>query len=94
MSLSAESYNKTIIIEGVTDEGQTFRPSDWAERLCGDLSTFHKHRIIYSRLLYPTMKNGRKCVAIDPDLKKTNTKLYESILDFAKVNHLKICEEG
>jgi hypothetical protein len=34
-----------------------------------------------------------KCVAIDPELKQTNPELYQSLLDFAKSNHLKICQE-
>src|SRR5512146_2124975 len=29
-----------VIIKGVTRSGRAFRPSDWAERLCGVLSTF------------------------------------------------------
>jgi len=29
-----------IVIEGITDRGEPFRPSDWAERLSGMLSVF------------------------------------------------------
>ena len=29
-----------IVIQGVTSEGRTFRPSDWAERLAGILASF------------------------------------------------------
>ena len=29
-----------IIIQGITSEGRTFRPSDWAERLSGILASF------------------------------------------------------
>lgn len=83
---------KKIIIEGVTESGETFRPSDWAERMSGQLSTFHKRRIHYSPMLQPSVKNGNKCVLLDPQLKETNPELYQSILDFAKKNHLKICE--
>jgi hypothetical protein len=85
---------KKIIIEGVTNAGETFRPSDWAERMSGKLSTFDKHRIKYSPLLQPTMKDGNKCVALDPKLKTSNPALYESILAFAKNNKLKICRES
>ena len=28
-----------IIIQGITSEGRTFRPSDWAERLSGILAS-------------------------------------------------------
>ncbi len=79
-----------IIIEGVTRKGEEFRPRDWAERMSGQLSTFHQHHIRYSPLLQPSMKNGHKCVILDPKLKDLNLKLYQSILDFAERNQLKI----
>lgn len=82
-----------IIIEGVTESGETFRPSDWAERMSGRLSTFRKRRIHYSPLLQPSMKDGHRCVVLDPKLKKSNPALYDSILQFAKTNKLKICDE-
>ncbi|OGT48000.1 MAG: acetyltransferase [Gammaproteobacteria bacterium RIFCSPHIGHO2_12_FULL_38_11] len=84
---------KKIIIEGITESGETFRPSDWAERMSGQLSTFHKRRIHYSPLLQPSVKDGRKCVLLDEKLKETNPELYQSILDFAHENHLKICDK-
>ncbi len=84
---------KRIIIEGVTESGEKFRPSDWAERMSGRLSTFRKHRIVYSPLLQPSMRDGHKCVVLDPNLKESNPDLYQSILDFAKSNQLKICNE-
>lgn len=81
-----------IIIKGVTRQGEEFRPSDWAERMSGQLSTFHKHHIKYSPLLQPSMQDGQKCVLLDPKLKASNPKLYQSILDFAKNNQLEICK--
>ena len=80
-----------IIIEGITEEGRKFRPSDWAERMSGNLSTFKNHRIYYSPLLRPSYKDGNRCVVLDPDLKDSNLALYEHIMDFAKTNKLKIC---
>ncbi|MFW0073063.1 MAG: DUF3579 domain-containing protein [Coxiella-like endosymbiont] len=82
-----------IIIEGVTESGETFRPSDWAERMSGTLSTFHKHRIHYSPMLQPSVKDGHKCVVIDPYLKQSNPELYKSIIKFARANNLRICNE-
>jgi len=89
----SDDDDKTIIIEGVTDTGETFRPSDWAERMSGTLSTFRNRRIIYSPLLQPSVKDGNRCVMLDPALKKSNPELYESILSFAKTNHLRICND-
>ena len=82
-----------IIIEGITIEGKPFRPSDWAERMSGSLSTFKNHRIYYSPLLSPSTQNGNRCVVLDPVLKETNPELYAHILNFAKTNRLKICGE-
>ena len=75
-----------IIIEGITESGEQFRPSDWAERMSGSLSTFHKP-------LQPSSKDGHRCVLLDPKLKESNPELYQSILDFASTNQLKICRE-
>src|SRR6056297_788398 len=87
----SDSKDKKIIIEGITDTGETFRPSNWAERMSGSLSTFKNRRIVYSPMLQPVYKDGHNCVALDPDLKETNPELYQSILDFAEKNHLRIC---
>lgn len=84
---------KKIIIEGVTETGEKFRPSDWADRVSGQLSTFRNRRIYYSPLLEPIYKNGYRCIALDPALKETNPELYNSILQFAKTNKLRICDE-
>jgi hypothetical protein len=88
-----DSKPKKIIIEGVTESGTPFRPTDWAERMSGSLSTFRNHRIQYSPLLQPSVKNGYKCVVLDPALKSSNPALYNSILEFARTNNLKICNE-
>lgn len=92
-SMSKKPSNKKIIIEGVTEEGKTFRPSNWAERMSGSLSTFRNRRIHYSPMLQPMYKSGYKCVALDPELKESNPELYYSILDFAEKNNLRICSE-
>lgn len=89
-----ERKNKTIVIEGVTTQGKEFRPSDWAERMSGALASFKNSRIHYSPLLQPGINNeGYKCVLLDPKLKESSPQVYQSILDFAKANHLKICGE-
>lgn len=89
---SAEKYPVRIIIEGVTEEGDKFRPSDWAERMSGSLCTFKHHRIHYSPMLHPGIHDGNKCVVLDTVLQKTHPDLFEYILDFAKKNRLKMCE--
>jgi len=91
---NSKQHPKKTIIQGVTQTGEKFRPSDWAERMSDSLSTFHKHRIYYSPLLQPIMHDGYKCVLLDHQLKQSNPKLYQSILDFAHQNKLRICAEN
>src|SRR3990167_6484168 len=90
----ADRKSKQIVIEGVTTQGKEFRPSDWAERMRGALASFKNRGIQYSPLLQPSINNeGYKCILLDPKLKETSPQIYQSILDFAKTNHLKICGE-
>ena len=81
---------KKIVIEGLTQSGEKFRPSDWAERMSGSLCTFKNRRITYSPMLQPTVQNGCACVILDPDLKDTNPSLFEEIMEFAQNNKLRI----
>jgi len=91
----ADPKNKKIVIEGVTEQGLPFRPSDWAERMSGTMASFKNSRILYSPLLQPSVNHdGFKCVILDPKLKESSPQVYQSILDFAKANNLKICDEG
>jgi len=84
---------KKLVIEGVTESGEQFRPSDWAERMSGSLCTFTNRRMVYSPLLQPMVKSGEKCVVLDPALKESNPELYNSIMEFARENKLKMHEE-
>lgn len=80
-----------IIIEGITTEGRQFRPSDWAERMCGALSKYGRdHRINYSPLLHPLTINGIKCVSIDPSVEQLHPEMFSYIMHFAKANKLTI----
>ncbi len=86
--------SKKIIIEGVTTQGKTFRPSDWAERMSGAMASFKDSRISYSPLLQPSVNNeGYKCILLDPQLKKTSPEIYQNIMEFAQKNNLKICKD-
>lgn len=90
----ATPENKTIVIEGITSQGKTFRPSDWAERMSGSLASFKNKRIHYSPLLRPSVNSdGYQCVLLDPKLKESSPLVYQSIMDFAKANNLRICGE-
>lgn len=88
---NSEDKPYIIIIRGVTQDGRTFRPSDWAERMSGMLSTFgDDHRIHYSPQLKPISLNGTKCIAMDPALETANNLVFRQIIDFAERNNLEI----
>ena len=60
-----------IVIQGVTESGQPFRPSDWAERLCGMMSVFGEDRhLSYSPYLKPIIAAGVRCVVVDVRLEE------------------------
>lgn len=81
-----------IVIIGITSDGQKFRPSDWAERLSGNLCTFRNRRIIYSPMLRPAIKEGVKCVLVDTSLRSTHPLIFEEVIGFAIKNQLEIIE--
>jgi hypothetical protein len=83
-----------ILIEGVTETGEKFRPSDWAERMCGCLASFTNRRMAYSPQLRPIIdqESRTKCLVIDTKLKETNPDIFDCIMKFAGENRLKIHE--
>ena len=87
---SEETPSEKIIIEGVTQDGQKFRPTDWAERMCGALSTFRDRRMTYSPLLRPIVLDGNNCVVMDQALKEAHPSMYAYILEFAQENNLRL----
>lgn len=84
---------KKIIIEGITKNGGKFRPSDWAERMSGALSTFGRdQRIRYSPLLRPMTRNGVKCISIDPELQQYYPEMYAYLMQWVDNNRLNMFE--
>jgi len=92
LTISTEAVKK-IVIEGITHNGRTFRPSDWAERMSGALSTFGRdHRIQYSPMMQPMTLNGIKCISIDPSMEESYPEMFSYIMQWVDANHLKIIE--
>ncbi|MNC84970.1 hypothetical protein D3C83_05400 [compost metagenome] len=80
-----------IVIQGVTESGQSFRPSDWAERLCGMMSVFGQDRhLSYSPYLKPIMAGGIRCVVVDLRLEGIDPDAFRFLLGFARDNELKL----
>ena len=82
-----------LIIEGVTLSGRAFRPSDWAERLCGIMSSFVGDRQMrYSRVVRPVLLDGVRCVVVEPSLEEIEPRAYHFLLDFANDNELVVID--
>jgi hypothetical protein len=79
-----------FVILGVTLDGKPFRPSDWAERLCGVMSAFGgDQRLQYSPFVYPVTSDGVRCVVVDVRLEEIEPMAYRFLLSFAKDNELR-----
>src|SRR5918911_56901 len=79
-----------FVIVGTTVEGKAFRPSDWAERLCGVMSAFGgDHRMQYSPFVHPITANGVRCVVVDMRLEEIEPMAYRFLLSFARDNELR-----
>ena len=86
--MPAESLE--FVIMGTTQDGNTFRPSDWAERLAGCMSSFGGDgRLGYSPFCFPITSAGVRCVVVDIRLKEWELMAYTFLLNFARDNNLK-----
>jgi hypothetical protein len=82
-----------LVIQGVTLAGRAFRPSDWADRLCGIMSSFGgDHQMRYSPHVRPMRLDGVSCVVVEPKLKDVEPRAYRFLLDFAKDNELVVID--
>jgi hypothetical protein len=88
-----ESAAAEFVIQGITLEGQAFRPSDWAERLCGVMAAFGgDHRMQYSPFVHPITVNGVRCVVVDRRLEEIEPMAHRFLVNFAKDNELRVRE--
>lgn len=82
-----------IVIHGTTSKGKIFRPSDWAERLCGILSSFDKgNRLSYHQWVRPILVDEVRCVAVDKKLEEINPSMFRFLMDFAADNDLRVMD--
>jgi hypothetical protein len=82
-----------IIIVGITKDGETFRPSDWAERLCGCMSLFGEdQRFSYSPYLKPIIASTVKCVVVDRRLEQMRPEAFKFLMTFCSDNELQVKE--
>ncbi|MDT3669290.1 MAG: DUF3579 domain-containing protein [Aromatoleum sp.] len=84
--------NNSFVIIGVTKEGKKFRPSDWADRLCGIMSAFGAdNRMTYSPYVRPGCTlTGDKTVLVDAHLYEIEPLAYKFLINFANDNNLQM----
>ena len=91
---------REFFIQGVTRDGRTFRPSDWAERLAGAMASFRPQGpsggigafIGYSPLCVPRVISGVKCVIVSEALRDVEPMAWDFVMHFARDNELQLTE--
>lgn len=92
------STAKEVFIQGITQDGRTFRPSDWAERLAGVMSQFRPggrtpgSHLSYSPWCIPTTMGNIKCVVVNRELEEYEPMAWNFVMNFAKDNGLQVAE--
>lgn len=96
---TAKAHADEFVILGMTSKGRQFRPSDWAERLCGVMSCFRpagsggrNAHLKFSPYVYPTNVNGVKAVVVNNALKSIEPLAYHFVVNFAKDNDLQVLD--
>jgi hypothetical protein len=95
-----QSTTRQIFIQGVTRDGRPFRPSDWAERLAGAMSSFRPGvvrgqpgaHIGYSPYCFPRVIDGVKCVIVSEALKDIEPMAWDFVVAFARDNDLQVID--
>ena len=89
---------KEVFIQGITEDGKPFRPSDWAERLAGVMSPFRPggvtpgSHLSYSPWCIPNTFGGIKCVVVNLDLREHNVMAWDFVMNFARDNGLQVAD--
>ena len=87
-------------IQGVTKDDRSFRPSDWAERLAGAMSSFRPGGSVggigafigYSPYCVPRTVGTVKCVIVNEALRDIEPMAWDFVMNFARDNELKVTE--
>lgn len=80
-----------VVIEGIKEDGNRLRPSDWIERLSSSLASFGTdNRLRYDTCVQPCVVEGQKCLVVARDLSEKNPGAYEFIMGFARSNQLRL----
>ena len=91
---------REFFIQGLTQDGKTFRPSDWAERLAGAMSCFRPEGSVggrgafigYSPYCVPRTIDGVKCVIVNEALRAIEPMAWDFVMHFARDNDLQVVD--
>ncbi|SFU65423.1 DUF3579 domain-containing protein [Nitrosospira multiformis] len=96
---------KELLIKGIRHDGSTFRPSDWAERLCGVAALLDSDAIVPIRAhqaarpgfycsshVRPAIISGVICVIVDLRLRDLEKRVWDFVTGFAHDNNLIMLE--
>jgi len=91
-----------LIVEGLTEDGQRFRPSDWVERLIDTVSVYgqdrrqsqvrlngNDRRQQQVMFLQARVIDGMKCLVVDGRICAANPQAYSYIIEFVRTNCLR-----
>ncbi|MBY0556765.1 MAG: DUF3579 domain-containing protein [Burkholderiaceae bacterium] len=90
----------SFFIIGRTSNGRQFRPSDWAERLCGVMACFKPEgfgggrdsHLQFSPYVRPVVLDGVKSVVVNGKLRDLEPMAYHFVISFAKDNDLQMVD--
>ena len=103
--MPATDESAQLIVEGITEDGLVFRPSDWIERLIDTAAAFGLERRLSRKpysgperrrqqisFLRAQMLAGRKCLVVDTCLRHANPAAFDFVLQFVRSNRLRCLE--
>ncbi len=91
---------RSFLIVGVTTAGKAFRPSDWAERICGVMAPYRpgarasSPHLGYSPYVMPRLRGDVRCVIVDGRLNQIEPMAYQFMVGFARDNDLTVEDLG
>ncbi len=91
---------REVFIQGVTRDGKPFRPSDWAERLAGAMSSFRPEGSVggiaayigYSPLCVPRQLGPLRGVLVSAELREVEPMAWDFVMNFARDNQLVVSD--
>ena len=96
-SMTPAAFTRQFFIHGITLQGRTFRPGDWAERLADAMACFRPEvshgssapPIGHSPYCVPRRIDGVNCVVIDGRLRDIEPIAWDFVMNFARDNQLR-----